>query len=217
MLLLESFLLVSNSTMDSDFLEYFAKPVGIGILILIAMALSPEIFTIFLNIKKKIANANIKKQIELFSESDVVMQNYYYFEGFANTKQFTFAKCVNNNGYTVYECTLPSDMVNIHNNRKVVIDPVLLSESEYKKLQSTIQEFDKIRIKVNQYTCVITNEKLIRAMRNSGCHIDETVYICTFEIPQFASKQLMADMKQVIFNEMKKELLEKLSSSKEFI
>lgn len=210
MLLLESLLLVSNSTMDSDFLEYFVKPAGIGILVLIAMALSPTIFTIFLNIKKKIANTNMKKQIELFSESDIAMQNYYFFEGFANTKQFTFAKCANNNENTVYECTLPPDIVNIHTNCKVVFDPVLLSESEYKKLQSIIQEFDKIMIKVNQYTCVITNEKLLRAIHNCGCHIDETVYFCTFEFPQFASKQLMADMKQVIFNEMKKELLEKL-------
>lgn len=54
MLLLKSLLLVSNSTMDSDFLEYFAKPVGIGILVLIAIALSPTIFTMFLNIKKKL-------------------------------------------------------------------------------------------------------------------------------------------------------------------
>lgn len=214
MLLLESLLLVSNSTMDSDFLEYFVKPVGIGILVLIAMALFP---TIFLNIKKKIANTNMKKQIELFSESDIAMQNYYSFYGFADTKQFTVAKCVNNNEYTVYECTLPPDIVNIHTNSKVIFDPVLLSELEYKKLQSIIQKFDKIMIKVNQYTCVITNEKLLRAIHNCGCHIDETVYICTFEFPQIASKQLMADMKQVIFNKMKRELLEKLSSRKEFI
>ena len=217
MLLLESLLLVSNSTMDSDFLEYFVKPAGIGILVLIAMVLSP---TIFLNIKKKIANTNMKKQIELFSESDVQMTKSNSVLQ-VQTKDIKLIKGRCENGKIVYKCAVNIEELKGQNFVENVIgNTIFLTEQEYILCERLIQEYDEIEIIQRKYRCRITNGgllDLIRSKNFQNLHLDEKnlyffinddVEMYSFDIPQITNShdQLTEEIKKILFETMETEI-----------